>query len=74
MKIRNWFKRNLRAVTNLNVRYVVACGKTPEPWVQIRIVSQEDGRKLIIGMNPKEGFELAESLKNHCKLANETNA
>ena len=64
MLIRNWFKRNLSAAKRIDVAHVVAAGKTPEPWVQIRIVSKDDGKNLHIKMQPDEALELGRQLQS----------
>ena len=64
MLIRNWFKRNLSAAKKIDVSHVVAAGKTPEPWVQIRIVSKDDGRNLHKKMKPDEALELGRQLQS----------
>ena len=64
MVIRNWYKRNLSSAKKIQVESLVASGERPEAYVQMRLKSDE-GKTLLINMNPIEAHDLAVLLIAH---------
>jgi|TARA_R100000458_G_scaffold58262_1_gene65937 hypothetical protein len=65
MVIRNWYKRNLSSAKKIQVESLVASGeRCSEAYVQMRLKSDE-GKTLLINMNPIEAHDLAVLLIAH---------
>ena len=64
MFIRNWHKRNVFSAKKIEVNHVVASGKTPESWVQIRVVSKDE-KRIHLTMDPDEAAEVGRLLQSH---------